>query len=752
MNFDAIQLRARELFRQEATDLIRELEAALLELETDLDHPAAIHRVFRAMHTLKGSGATSGFTDLADFVHHVEDLYNAARESRLALTSPMIDRTLLLVDAIARYLAAPPATARAVLSAAQPDLDALIAFLNPPAPGPIIEATPATTAVAAPSAPGGWRIHFAPAPGFFLTGSDPAVFLDDLRELGPCEINADPSGLPPLHTLAPEQSYLTWDITLRAPVPEAALHDLFLFVADDCTLTFTPLVTEAAAAPTWHCAFQLTAGMLATPGLLETFWADLSQLGAWQVAARPGPPDAPPAPGPWLLHLATEASEDRIRDTFAFMMQANPVLTRVAGGSAPPPPPAVPVPPPPVSAEPPAAPRPTDETLRVSSRKLDHLVNLVGELVILRSQLRAACGQLPALPPALQSVEEALHRITTELRDVVLDVRMMPIGDTFNKFRRLTRDMSRDLGKTVELVIAGADTELDKSVLDQLNDPLVHLVRNCLDHGLEPPAERTAAGKAPGGTLRLSAAQQGDRVRITIADDGRGLDPARIRAKAIDRGLLAPGAALTEAELFQLIFLPGFSTAATVSTVSGRGVGLDVVKRNIEHLRGTVELTSRPGRGTEIRLSLPLTLAIIEGLMVGVDGDRYIMPLSAARETIELTAEQRTSHNGRNLVELRGRRIPYLRLRDLFGQTSAPPPVERVVIVEFEDQPLGLVVDEVVGNHQTVLKSLGWLSHRVRIFSGSTVLGDGRAALIFDLAGLVDFARRRQAGTQGLAV
>jgi two-component system chemotaxis sensor kinase CheA len=393
-----------------------------------------------------------------------------------------------------------------------------------------------------------------------------------------------------------------------------------------------------------------------------------------------------------------------------------------------------------------------DETLRVSSRKLDNLVNLVGELVILRAQLNDACRLLPEVPPALQSVAESLQRLTSELRDVVLDVRMMPIGDTFNKFQRLTRDMSRELGKEVDLVIQGAATEMDKTVLDQLNDPLVHLVRNCLDHGLEPPAVRVAAGKPPRGTLRLSAEQKGDRVWIRVSDDGRGLDPAKIRAKAIDRGLLAATATPTEAELFQLIFLPGFSTADVVSKLSGRGVGLDVVKKRIELLRGTVELTSRLGQGTEIRLSLPLTLAIIEGLMVGVDGDRYIMPLSAARETIEITRAQRTAGNRRNVVALRGELIPYLRLRELFGFTSEPPDLERVVIIEFEDKRLGLVVDEVLGNHQTVLKTLGWLSHRIQIFSGATVLGDGRAALIFDIAGLVTFAHTRQGAATGMEI
>jgi two-component system, chemotaxis family, sensor kinase CheA len=293
---------------------------------------------------------------------------------------------------------------------------------------------------------------------------------------------------------------------------------------------------------------------------------------------------------------------------------------------------------------------------------------------------------------------------------------------------------------------------MDKTVLDQLNDPLVHLVRNCLDHGLEPPEERLAAGKPRQGTLRLCAEQRGDRVWVVVTDDGRGLDAARIRAKAVAKGLLAADATPSEQELFQMIFLPGFSTADKVSQLSGRGVGLDVVKKRLELLRGTVELRSQHGQGMEIRMSLPLTLAIIEGLMVGVDGERYILPLGIARETIELSRRQRMSANGRNVVELRGELLPYLRLREIFGLPGEPPELERVVIVELEEKRVGLAVDEVFGNHQTVLKSLGWLSRHVRVFSGVTVLGNGRVALILDTPALVAYDATRRGTAFGLAI
>lgn len=336
------------------------------------------------------------------------------------------------------------------------------------------------------------------------------------------------------------------------------------------------------------------------------------------------------------------------------------------------------------------------------------------------------------------------------MRDVILDIRMMPIEQTFGKFRRLVRDLARDLGKDVDLVMQGSETELDKTVLDALADPLVHLVRNSLDHGLEPPAERLAAGKPPRGTLTLRAEQRGDRVLVSVRDDGRGLDPEKIRAKAVARRLLAADANPTEAELFQLIFLPGFSTAATVSSVSGRGVGLDVVRRQVDQLRGKVEVRSERGRSAEFRLSLPLTLAIIEGLMVEVAGDRYVLPLGIARETIELPRAARTAGNARNLVALRGERIPYLRLRDVFRLAGDAPDPERVVVVELEDQRLGLVVDRVIGNHQTVLKSLGWIGRRVPVFSGATVLGDGHIALILDVPALLAHSQANRGPSRGL--
>ena len=763
MQFDEIQRRSRELFRLEAADVLTELESALLELERDPANTDAIDRVFRAMHTLKGSGATSGFTDLSGFLHHVEDVFNAAREGRLAINTEILDLTLRLCDVIARYLEAAPADAGAVLLAAEADLQALLRHL--PAAKGTAKTAAAAKAVAAPvvSPSIKYRIRFHPHAGVFQQGVEPGMFLDGLRALGACTVQALTDALPPLAELDAEQCYLAWEIALTTTESQNAIQDVFLFVADDCDLEIAVAAPEPppGVVRAWLVEFQATPGLLAAPGALDAIFLELSALGHHHIVESP-PEGDEPQPGRWRLRLETEAGRERIGDAFAFALDAAPVITPaeatpevgVAAGAAPAAGTAG------AAAVVPRAVRKAavsatavnakHEMLRVSADKLDRLVNLVGELVILKSQVSEGCALVPNLPPALQGAAEGLQRLAFELRDVVLGVRMMPIGETFAKFRRLTRDLSRDLGKEVELVIEGAETEMDKTVLDQLTDPLMHLVRNCLDHGCETPDERERVGKPRTATLTLRAEQRGDRVWIVVADDGRGLDASRIRAKAIARGLLAPEATPSEQEIYQFIMLPGFSTADKVSEVSGRGVGLDVVKRSIEALRGTVELRSQPGRGAEIRLSLPLTLAIIEGLMVRVANDRYILPLSCALETIEQKRGSRLAANGRNVVALRGELLPYLRLRELFDYPGEPPEIERIVVVELEDKRIGFAVDEVLGNHQTVLKSLGWLGQRVDIFTGATVLGDGKVAMIIDVSGLVAYDAARLPPSNGL--
>ena len=384
-------------------------------------------------------------------------------------------------------------------------------------------------------------------------------------------------------------------------------------------------------------------------------------------------------------------------------------------------------------------------TIRVPAERLDNLMDQVGELVIAQARLMQIAG---GGSPLLKSIAEDIERLAGELRDTTMSVRMLPIGTLFSRFRRVVHDLSRELGKSVELTMAGEETELDKTVIESLNDPMVHLIRNAMDHGLGTSEQRRGQGKPETGRLHLSAVHSGASVLITISDDGKGLDRVAIRAKAEERGMLQPGQEITDAELFGCIFLPGFSTAATVTSISGRGVGMDVVKRAIDGLRGTIEVSSEPGKGTAITLKLPLTLAIIDGLLVKMADERYIVPLSAVEECVELTSKEDHRSDGRSFLNIRGEIVAFVRLRHLFEVAGAAPKIQKVVIVGIGQSRIGLVVDQVLGQHQTVIKSLSRLHDDQEGFSGATILGDGSVALILDVPHLVKFARERETATR----
>jgi two-component system chemotaxis sensor kinase CheA len=499
-------------------------------------------------------------------------------------------------------------------------------------------------------------------------------------------------------------------------------------------------------------ADQLAALELAPGAPPESLVEQLRELGACTVVAAPENADAATV---WRFLVTTTHGENAIHDVFIFFagagelrierglseftdapVEAAPAMPAVAAA--------------PASPAPRSAAIKTESTVRVSSERLDHLVKLIGELVITQSRLQEACSQHTS--PELTGPVESFERLISDLRDGVLSLRMVPIGTLFTRFHRLIRDLSGELDKEVELVTAGDDTELDKTVIDQLGDAVVHVLRNSMDHGIESPYAREAAGKPRRGTLQLTAAHEGTHVVITIADDGRGIDLAAVRRKAEAQGLIAPGEVLSEQDTIALVMRPGFSTAASVTQLSGRGVGMDVVKRTVEALRGSLAIASRAGHGTEIRLTLPLTLAIIDGLLVEIDRDRFVVPLAAVTENLELTAADRRAHNGRNVVALRGELVPYIRLRELFQITRDDPDLEKIVVVSVEGQRVGLVVDRVIGSHQTVIQPLGQFYRGVDLFSGTTIMGDGRVAMILDLAGTVRVGDRGLSSHSGAKV
>ncbi|MCJ8056017.1 chemotaxis protein CheA [Shinella curvata] len=527
--------------------------------------------------------------------------------------------------------------------------------------------------------------------------------------------------------------------------------------------TSAPAVETAVGMREWRIRFSLPANAMANGtnplGLLD----EMRDLGECRIIA-----DTTDVPDlatleprdihlAWDVSLKTEKPRSDIEDVFIFVMDdmalditeitaEHPAALPVATAPAATMPKAVVV----SEREAPAIQAANDskqaksaENVRVPAERLDEMMDRVGELVIAQSRLTQLAGAAADL--GLRSVSEEIERLSGELRDTMMVLRMMPVASLFSRFRRLVHDLSRETGKEIELITEGESTEVDKTVIDRLADPLVHLVRNSIDHGLEKPEERIAAGKDPKGKVILSAHQTGGEVIITIKDDGRGINRDRVRAKAESSGLIQPGQTLSDPELLQLIFQPGFSTAQAVTNLSGRGVGMDVVKKTVEALRGAIDIVSKPGDGSEVSLRIPLTLAIIDGLLVRVGGGCYVIPLSAVEECLELSLEDDLRSRGRSFISLRDSLVPFLRLRELFRTGTQPDQHQKVVVISTGSERVGLVVDQIIGDHQTVIKSMSKLHHDVATFSGATILGDGSVALILDVTHLVAAGQHQEA-------
>ena len=654
----------QQAFQEEAREILIELESSLLELNDSPGEPELVARVFRALHTIKGSGAMFGFDELASFTHHLENAFDQVRNNRLQASSELIslalsaaDHIKAMLDEAAGHGCADPATAAGIL--------AKLGQLTGAAAEPGNNPEKKTESVRVPAPPmeenRAWRIRFRPGPELLRYGANPVLLFRELRLLGALEIKADTSAVPPLGELEPERCYIAWDMVLKTTAGRDKIHDVFIFVEDSCELKVEP---EAPVSPS----------AIASPAMPLP-------------AATPATTEAAPAP---------------------------PFVERRAGGGR----------------------RSTDKSdspssLRVGAAKVDQLVDLVGQLVTVQARLIEIATQRE--DREIQSVAEEIESLTAELRETSMGMRTLPLRSTFERFKRLVYDLSRSLHKQAELTFEGADTELDKTVIDQLGDPLMHLIRNSMDHGIEAPEARRAAGKPPTGTIHLAARHAGAQVLVSVSDDGQGIDREAVRARAVEKGLIAADARLCENEIFSLIMAPGFSTAKEVSDVSGRGVGMDVVRKNVEGLRGHIEIASQPGAGSTVTLRLPLTLAIIDGLLVRVGESRFVIPLANTVECVELTRQEVERANGKHLASVRGEIIPYIRISECLRVRRPQPEREQVMVAETEHGRFGFVVDQVLGNHQTVIKNLGRIYRDVQVVSGATILGDGTVALILDV-------------------
>jgi len=678
---------SRAAFREEAYELLGELETALMELEEAPQDMDLVNRVFRAMHTIKGSGAMFGFDAISAFTHDVETVFDLVREGKIAVTGDLIGLSLDARDQIRTMLdneGDPVRQARLTEG-----FQALLPSGKSPSPA---QSAPQAGQVPDPACQNVFRIRFKPHLSLLQNGTNPILLLDELRSLGECTVVAQTDHVPALADLDPETCTIYWDAVLTTDRDENAIQDVFIFVEDLCDLTVQRIVAaDTDETPTRRLGEILVERGDVSEAQIQQAMAQQKRLG--QILVDQAVVDA----GKVEAALAEQDHLRRRKEKEQEPSQA--------------------------------------ATIRVAAEKLDSLVDLVGELVTVQARLSRKAMLLA--DNELTGIAELVDRLTAELRDNTMSVRMLPIGTSVARLKRLVRDLSRDLKKDVTLTVEGGDTELDKTVIEQLSDPLVHIIRNSLDHGIESPDQREAVGKPRQGTVHLSAGHEGANVVIRIADDGAGIDPAAVRAKAIEKGLITEDADIAEKDIFNLVFAPGFSTAMAVTSISGRGVGMDVVKRSIENLRGAIEMESRLGAGTTITLKLPLTLAIIDGLVVDIARENYVLPLAAVEECVELSQEGIEAGCGRHIINIRDQIVPYIQLRERFGLDGPRPAIEQIVINEVDGRRVGLVVDRVIGQHQVVIKTMSKMYKNVDEISGATILGDGSVALILDVPKLV---------------
>ncbi len=688
----------KEVFREEAYERLAELEDFLLELESKPDDTELISSIFRALHTIKGSGAMFGFDEIAKFTHEVETIFDLVRNGEMSITKELIDLTLSSRDHIYQLLENPDLInkerAGEIINSLKclipPDKDYTVDLPSSPA----LPSHKNDTVSTSNEEDMTYRIQFVPDNNMFMKGINPIHLLNDLKGLGECRIVAMTDAIPQLDHLNPEGCYTYWDIFLTTNKGINSIKEVFDFVEEDSELSID-IIDEIGSDDNDEGGKKL-GEILVERGYVTS---DTVQ----EVL------DKQKRIGELLVENGIISNQD-VESALAEQMHIKEVRQKQKKAD-------------PVS------------SIRVSSEKLDRLVDLVGELVTVQARLTRTAET--DNNPDLLLISEEVERLTDELRDNTMSVRMIPIGTMFSRFKRLVRDLSQEIGKEVDMSTDGAETELDKTVIEKLNDPLVHLIRNSIDHGIEFPDDRDASGKPKKGTVHLSARHSGANVLIEIIDDGAGLDFVTIRNKAIEKGLIGPDEELSEKDAFALILSPGFSTARKVSNVSGRGVGMDVVKRNIDALRGSIEMSSKKGDGTTITLTLPLTLAIIDGLLVRIGEEVYVIPLSMVEECVERTQSDIDRAHNRNIANVRGEIVPYIILRNQFHINRGKPDIEQIVITNLGGNRVGFVVDDVIGEHQTVIKGLGSFYKDVEGVSGATILGDGTVALILDILKLV---------------
>ena len=633
MTLDLDMSQFHDIFFEESLEGLDVMEAGLLELNITNPDPEAINTIFRSAHSIKGGAGTFGFSEIADFTHVVESLFDEVRERKRSVSKALVDVMLESVDCI-RYMVTQSKSGSEIDETRILDLKQRLESL-PNDDHANINA--------------GWKIRFHPHEHLLKTGNDPYRIIRELEFLGEMKVLIDASNLPVFSDMDPELSYLGWDITIATDVPRTEIMELFEWVEGDCEL-------------------------------------DVNLVGE---------------------------RRQRVERRSSARTDSDNEAGQQSGEAT---------------------------SIRVNIDKVDNLINLVGELVITKSMLSRFRNDLEEIDiENLRKSIEHLERNTRELQEQTLNIRMLPIDFVFQRLPRLVRDLSLNLGKQVDLVVSGNTTEVDKTVLEKIGDPMVHLIRNALDHAIETPEQRTAIGKNETGKIDVSASHEGGNIVIKIKDDGGGLNIDKIKQKALEKGLINENDELSDSQIHNLIFQPGFSTAVKVSDVSGRGVGMDVVRNNIMDLGGQIDVQSVTGEGSTFIIRLPLTLAILDGQLVKVGDDIYVISLHSIIESVQVEpAFVNIVPGGKELYRYRDEYLPIIRLHDIYNIENANSNLQDgLLIIVDANQRIGLFVDEILGQQQVVIKSLKTNFKQIQSLSGATILGDGTVAMILDLPGLV---------------
>ncbi|MBI3188650.1 MAG: chemotaxis protein CheA [Gammaproteobacteria bacterium] len=699
----------------EGRELLAEMEELLLRLEREDDRLASLNAIFRAAHTIKGSAGLFGLDEIVAFTHGVESLLDKLRAGNMVVDGDMIAVLLASGDHISDLIDHLEQGGEGVDDVLRMKGDDLTRRLQKLGAGTKTaaaanlpqcqDASVERVHSADQAASDNWHISLRFSRNSLRDGMDPISFLRYLGKLGSIvSINTLADALPPAERMDPEACYLGFEISFQSTADKQTIENAFEFIRQESLVRILPphsrledYIKHIKALP----EEEMRLGeILVQCGSLTR--AELDAALRVQTAMEERDIKLP------LGNIVVESGMTS-QSVLDAALEKQSQVREIKSGET--------------------------HSVRIDADKLDHLINLVGELVI-------ACAGT-ALHAQASGVSELIESVSTltslveDVRDSALRLRMVQIGATFNRFQRVVREVSKDMGKEINLVITGADTELDKTVVEKIGDPLMHLVRNAIDHGIESMEQRLASGKPSAGTLCLNAYHDSGSIVIEVADDGAGLNRDRILKKALEKGLVQEAQSLDDQDVYNLIFEPGFSTADAVTNLSGRGVGMDVVKRNISALRGTVELESHPGLGTTFRTRMPLTLAIIDGFLVGVEKSSFVVPLDMVLECVELNGSDSEAHSEGNYLNLRGELLPFIRMRDLFATGGCSPRRENVVVVQAGGHKAGLVVDRLLGDFQTVIKPLGQIFSHVRGIGGSTILGNGAVALIIDVPGLI---------------